>query len=51
MDGDPSAANGLEHHKVIHIPMEDRGQPKLGKVVNLEAQWTSEQMELARDLH
>src|SRR5262249_44402650 len=36
--------------KMVHVPMQDRGQPQLGKMRQLDAQRTARQLEMPRRL-
>src|SRR6476661_5378902 len=50
MNHDPSSRDRLQNHEMAHVPVHDRGQVQLPKVVKFEAYRSAGELHLARHL-
>ena len=46
----PLAPDGLQHHEVAHIPVQDGRQAQLPQILEIQAERTADEAQLARDL-
>ena len=51
MNHDPSSRDRLQNHEMIHVPVHDRWQVQLPKVVKFEAHRSAGELHLARHLN
>src|SRR3954470_2533213 len=50
MHDDPFPGDCLENHEVVHVPVEDSGEPQLTQVLQLVPERPAKKMKMARDL-